>query len=205
MLSTDTLLPAPWSFAAAAGPQSEEGVSLRLWHRRFAHRDVKLILQLQRCSRGLSIRADHAGARSAARCAVCRKVKGPSPAALPKRERTSAQVLDVLHGDLRGPFPTPSLKNQRYVLIFVDDFSRFCIAYLLKEESEIQEILPKYITSLSRSYQQKPKALQMANGARVPLAGFQSVPGRTRHFVQGSGTARPQRDDLLFRNDPVHA
>ena len=34
------------------------------------------------------------------------------------------QVLDLIHSDLIGPLPTPSYRNSRCVLTFIDDFSR---------------------------------------------------------------------------------
>jgi hypothetical protein len=41
-----------------------------------------------------------------------------------KSQRASAP-LDLIHSDLMGPFPHPSISKARFVLIFVDDFSCF--------------------------------------------------------------------------------
>ena len=42
------------------------------------------------------------------------------------KERRVVQVLDVIKSDLIGPLPTPSYGKSRYVLTFIDDFSRYC-------------------------------------------------------------------------------
>jgi hypothetical protein len=44
--------------------------------------------------------------------------------------------LDLIHSDLMGPFFHPSISKVRYVLIFVDDFSRFTWIYFLKKKLE---------------------------------------------------------------------
>ena len=38
-----------------------------------------------------------------------------------------------------GTLPTPSYGNSSYVLTFIDDFSRYCWVYFLKQKSEVFE------------------------------------------------------------------
>ena len=40
-------------------------------------------------------------------------------------ERTSAP-LELIHGDVAGPFPNMSMIQAKYALTFIDDFSRYC-------------------------------------------------------------------------------
>ena len=49
------------------------------------------------------------------------------------------QVLDLVHSDLIGPISTPSYGNSRYVLTFIDDFSRYYWVYFLKLKSKVFE------------------------------------------------------------------
>ena len=46
--------------------------------------------------------------------------------------------LQLVHSDIYGPFPT-SLGIWRYLLLFVDDFSRMTWVYFLKQKSEAFE------------------------------------------------------------------
>jgi hypothetical protein len=46
----------------------------------------------------------------------------------------ASSLLDLIHSDLMGPFPHPSINKARYVLIFVDDLSRFTWIYFLKKK-----------------------------------------------------------------------
>jgi hypothetical protein len=44
--------------------------------------------------------------------------------------------LELLHVDLIGPTRTASLGGRKYILVVVDDYSRFTWALLLREKSD---------------------------------------------------------------------
>jgi hypothetical protein len=50
-----------------------------------------------------------------------------------KSQRDSSP-LDMIHNDLMGPFPHPSIRKERFFLIFVDDFSGFAWIYFLRKK-----------------------------------------------------------------------
>jgi hypothetical protein len=62
-----------------------------------------------------------------------------------------------------GPFPHPSINKEMYVLIFVDDFSRFTWILFLKKKSEVTQNL-KYFKALIKTQSvKKIKILQNDN------------------------------------------
>ena len=44
-------------------------------------------------------------------------------------------VLELIHTDICGPFPTPSWNGQQYFITFIDDYSRYDYLYLIHEKS----------------------------------------------------------------------
>jgi hypothetical protein len=44
--------------------------------------------------------------------------------------------LELIHADICGPIRTPSISNNRYFLLFVDDYFRMIWIYLLDKKSE---------------------------------------------------------------------
>ena len=56
-------------------------------------------------------------------------------------EIRTTRPLDFLHMDLRDPMPTQSRGGKRYVLVVVDDFSRYSFVSFLREKSEVIEHL----------------------------------------------------------------
>ena len=57
------------------------------------------------------------------------------------KETRDTKTLGLVHCDAIGPLPTPSYGGSRYVLTFIDDFSRFCWVYFLKVKYEVFETL----------------------------------------------------------------
>ena len=49
------------------------------------------------------------------------------------KERGDSSTLDLIHSDVSGPMPTPYMNGSKYFLTFVDDYSRFCWIYFLKQ------------------------------------------------------------------------
>jgi hypothetical protein len=60
-----------------------------------------------------------------------------------KSHRDSAP-LDPIHSDLMGHFPHPSIIKERFLLIFVDDFSCFTWIYFLRQKSEVFQHLKDF-------------------------------------------------------------
>ena len=47
-----------------------------------------------------------------------------------------SENLDLVHSDLSDFHSTPLLGNKRYVVTFIDDYTRFCYVYLLHTKDE---------------------------------------------------------------------
>jgi hypothetical protein len=67
--------------------------------------------------------------------------------------------LDLIHSDLMGPFPHPSIKKVRFVLIFVDDFSCFTWIYFLRKNSEVFQHLKDFKALVETQSRKKIKFL----------------------------------------------
>ncbi|KAI3667036.1 hypothetical protein L6452_42078 [Arctium lappa] len=57
----------------------------------------------------------------------------------PKPEHCTSAILDLLHVDLCGPMKTKSLGHKKYVLVIVDDYSRYTWVKFLKSKDETPE------------------------------------------------------------------
>ena len=55
------------------------------------------------------------------------------------KEMRDVQVLELINSYIIGLIPTPSYGNSRYVLTFVDEFSRYCWMYFLKQKIQVFE------------------------------------------------------------------
>ena len=61
------------------------------------------------------------------------------PLSSPKKEISTSRPLELIHIDLCGPMRTRSLNHSRYVLVIVDDYSRFTWTLFLKSKEDTFE------------------------------------------------------------------
>jgi len=73
-------------------------------------------------------------------------------------------MFELVHTDLMGPTKTTSYSNFRYVMILVDDFSRYTWVKFLKEKSEALSKFVEFKTTVEKDFGVKVKCLRSDNG-----------------------------------------
>ena len=69
-------------------------------------------------------------------CGTCMKGKQISVSFKPTNEISTSRPLTLLYSDLFGPMRTLSLRGKQYVLVIVDDYSRFTWVIFLAFKNE---------------------------------------------------------------------
>jgi transposase InsO family protein len=70
----------------------------------------------------------------------------------------------MIHSDLMGPFPHPSINKVMFVLIFVDYLSHFTWIYFLRKKSEAFQHLKDFKALVETQSGKKIKVLRTNNG-----------------------------------------
>ena len=93
----------------------------RLWHERFGHLNFKYSQQIQKNSmvEGLSTIKNTKGI-----CKGCVVGKHPEHKFDWGKAFHASSILGLLHYDISRQIPIKSMNGSRYVLTFIDDFSR---------------------------------------------------------------------------------
>jgi hypothetical protein len=94
--------------------------SSRIWHERFYHLNFRYMKQLSKKGMVEGLPDIHF---SKGICEQCVLGKHPQDKFDKGKTQKASSPLNLIHSDLMGPFPHPSINKSRYVLIFVDDFS----------------------------------------------------------------------------------
>ncbi|GKC15651.1 retrovirus-related pol polyprotein from transposon TNT 1-94 [Tanacetum coccineum] len=118
-----------------------------LWHRRLNHLNFGTINDLARKDlvRGLprlKFEKDHL-------CSACQLGKSKKFSHKPKSKNTNMEVLHTLHMDLCGPMRVQSIKGKKYILVIVDDYSRFTWVKFLRSKDETLEFVINFLNQLS--------------------------------------------------------
>lgn len=132
------------------------------WHRRMGHRDINVVnaIVVQGLADGIKL-AD-CGERIVCECCLRGKlVRKPFPQV---QERKSKRPLDIVHTDLCGPMEHPTPSGNKYFITLIDDFSRFCVVFLLKSKDEAAEKIMEYVRWAENIFNRKPCVLRSDGG-----------------------------------------
>ncbi|KAM1031938.1 hypothetical protein ACFX2I_035575 [Malus domestica] len=89
-----------------------------------------------------------------------------------KSDSRSKAPLECIHGDVMGPTRTPSFSGFRYMLILVDDFSRFTWVYFIKQKSEVLSKFQEFKETVEGVLGLKIKCLRIDNGGEFTSESF---------------------------------
>lgn len=58
--------------------------------------------------------------------------------------------LHLVHADLCGPMQVESLRGNQYFLVFVDDYTRMCWLYPLKNKQEVFQYFQNFVAFVEK-------------------------------------------------------
>nr|GFC05254.1 hypothetical protein [Tanacetum cinerariifolium] len=133
-----------------------------LWHRRFSHLNLGAINHLARQGlvRGLpklKFEKDHL-------CSACAMGKSTKKTLKPKSEDTNQEKLYLLHMDLCGPMRVESVNRKKYILVVVDDYSRFTWVKFLRSKDETPDFIIKFLKMIQVRLKVPVRRIQTDNG-----------------------------------------
>ena len=80
------------------------------------------------------------------------------------KENRAKSILELIHFDIIRPIPTTSMNGSRYVLTFIDDFSRYTWVFFIKKKSEVLEKFIELKALVENASERKIKYFQSDNG-----------------------------------------
>ncbi|GJY15449.1 retrovirus-related pol polyprotein from transposon TNT 1-94 [Tanacetum coccineum] len=133
-----------------------------LWHRRLFHLNFEAINHLARRGlvRGLpklKFEKDHL-------CSACALGKSRKKPHKPKSEDTNQEKLYLLHMDLCGPMRVASVNGNKYILVIVDDYSRFTWVKCLRSKDEAAAFIINFLKMIQVRLKETIRRIITDNG-----------------------------------------
>nr|GEW22791.1 retrotransposon protein, putative, Ty1-copia subclass [Tanacetum cinerariifolium] len=133
-----------------------------LWHRQLNHLNFETLNELAQKDlvRGLPLLKydkDHL-------CPSCQLRKSKKASHPLKTENTNVEVLSTLHMDLCGPMRTESINKKKYMLVIVDDYTKFGWVRLLRTKDETPEVFLKFLKNTQRALNATVRTVRTDNG-----------------------------------------
>ncbi|GJZ41573.1 retrovirus-related pol polyprotein from transposon TNT 1-94 [Tanacetum coccineum] len=133
-----------------------------LWHHRLSHLNFNTINLLSKnnivtCLPKLKFVKDHL-------CSSCELGKVKRKSFHTKTTPSSKRRLQYLHMDLCGPIQVESINGKKYVLVIVDDYSRYTWTHFLRSKDETPEVLIDFLTLVQRGLHAQVRTVRTNKG-----------------------------------------
>nr|GFA11140.1 retrovirus-related Pol polyprotein from transposon TNT 1-94 [Tanacetum cinerariifolium] len=160
-----------------------------LWHRRLSHLNFDIINLLSKNDivvglPKLKFVKDHL-------CSSCELGKAKRKSLHTKLTPSLKSRLQLLHMDLCGPMHVASINGKRYVLVIVDDYSRYTWTHFLMSKDETPEVLINFLRLVQRGLQVQ---------VRVTLHAYFAAEG----ILYQTSVARTPEKTALSKDGTVH-
>ncbi|GJT11727.1 putative ribonuclease H-like domain-containing protein [Tanacetum coccineum] len=170
-----------------------------LWHRRLNHLNFGTINDLARKDlvRGLprlKFEKDHL-------CSACQLGKSKKFSHRPKSENTNMEVLHTLHMDLCGPMRVESIKGKKYILVIVDDYSRFTWVKFLRSKDETPEFVTNFLKQIQVGLNKTVRFIRTDNGTEFVNQALSAYYEGVGISHQKSVPRTPQQNGVVERRN----
>ncbi|GJS02899.1 retrovirus-related pol polyprotein from transposon TNT 1-94 [Tanacetum coccineum] len=170
-----------------------------LWHRRLSHLNFGTLNKLAKdgLARGiprLKFQKDHL-------CSACALGKSKKSSHQPKAEDTNQEKLYLLHMDLCGPMRVASINGKRYILVIVDDYSRFTWVRFLRTKDEAPEAIIKCIKNIQVRLNATVRNVRTDNGTEFVNQTLREFYENVGISHQTSVARTPQQNGVVERRN----
>nr|GEW15336.1 integrase, catalytic region, zinc finger, CCHC-type, peptidase aspartic, catalytic [Tanacetum cinerariifolium] len=117
----------------------------------------------------------------------------------PKAENTNLEVLNTLHMDLCGPMRVQTINGKKYILVIVDDYSRFTWVKFLRSKYETSDVVIKFITKIQVGLNKTVRYVRTDNGTEFVNHTMTEYYERIGIFHQKSVPRTPQQNGVVER------
>lgn len=134
---------------------------LVLWHRRLGHMNYDNMKKMRDGAvNGVKFRDGKIGMQNCDICAEAKQNRLP----FGHSNSTTKEILELVHSDLAGPMETKTIGGARYMLTFIDDYSRKIFVYFLKEKSAVLRHFIEFKVFVENQTERKIKTFRTDNG-----------------------------------------
>nr|GEU39740.1 retrovirus-related Pol polyprotein from transposon TNT 1-94 [Tanacetum cinerariifolium] len=133
-----------------------------LWHRRLYHLNFDYINLLSK--KDVVIDLPKLKYVKDQLCSFCELSKAKKSSFKTKAVPSSKGRLNLLHMDLCGPMRVANINEEKYILVIIDDYSRYTWTLFLKSKDETPEVLKNFIKMIQQNLQAQVISIRTDKG-----------------------------------------
>ena len=143
-----------------------------LWHQRLGHVSEQRLSKMM--SKELVTGMNVPRNSELSFCEGCIEGKLKRKPFKPVREIRSKRKLQCIHSDVCGPMPTESIGKRRYFVTFIDDYTRCCRVYFMRNKSEVFTKFKEFEAITTNDCGERICTLRTDNGGEYVSSEFEN-------------------------------
>ena len=132
-----------------------------LWHERYGHLNQGDINKMLKCNIVEGMEVSNNKIQEGEKCHSCSYGKMHRLPFPKQSSHRASKCLEIVHTDLCGPMQVETASGSKYMLTFIDDFSRFTVVYFLTRKSEVLEKFQEFANVYEKSFANKIQELSV--------------------------------------------
>ncbi|GJT63891.1 retrovirus-related pol polyprotein from transposon TNT 1-94 [Tanacetum coccineum] len=170
-----------------------------LWHRRLSHLNFDTINLLSKNDiviglPKLKFVKDHL-------CSSCELGKAKRKSFHTKTTPSSKRQLQLLHMDLCGPMRVESINGMKYVLVIVNDYSRYTWTHFLRSKDETPDVLIDFLKLVKRGLHDQVRTVRTDKGTKFLNKTLHAYFAQEGIEHQTSVARTPEQNDIVDRQN----
>ncbi|GJW78928.1 retrovirus-related pol polyprotein from transposon TNT 1-94 [Tanacetum coccineum] len=132
---------------------------------------------------------------------ACQLGKSKKHTHKPKTENTNLEVLNTLHMDLCGPMRVQTINGKKYILVIVDDYSRFTWVKFLRSKDETPTVVIKFLKQIQVGLNKTVRFIRTDNGTEFVNKTLYDYYESVGIFHQKTVPRTPQQNGVVERRN----
>ncbi|GJW12289.1 retrovirus-related pol polyprotein from transposon TNT 1-94 [Tanacetum coccineum] len=132
-------------------------------------------------------------------CSACQLGKSKKHTHKPKTENTNLEVLNNLHIDLCGPMRVQTINGKKYILVIIDDYSRFTWVKFLRSKDETPTVVIKFLKQIQVGLNKTVRFIRFDNGTKFVNKTLYDYYESVGIFHQKTMPRTPQQNGIVER------
>lgn len=171
--------------------------SLKEWHERLGHINIKTIKELITKKLVPDISLSDSNEFFCEACIFGKQHKLPFKSNVRHQSEAGERILS----DLCGPMEEPSVGGARYFILFKDECSSYRTVYFLKHKSDAIERFKEYYNLVKNKYGHKIKYLHTDNGKEYCNAEFKELLSKLGIELENTAPYTPEQNGRCERDN----
>ncbi len=132
-----------------AHPSTANEETPEIWHQRLGHLNHNYVDQMKKKDlvTGMNYDSNHTPEKECEGCTLGKMSRNPFPK---KSQGRATKPYEVIHSDVCGPMQVDSKGGSKYMVTFIDNYSRYATAYFIKNKSEVLTKFKEYVTYVEK-------------------------------------------------------